>query len=86
MLSTVLFSGSYTNEIGSIAIRMSNSIGVANIIGEKGDMKDPPMFDSSYVVNWLKRLKMWLMQKSAHLGNMCARYGNLVAYALDQKL
>ena len=48
---------------------MSSSYMVADIKGEKDDMKDLPLFDSTNVVNWSKRLKMWLMQKNKnHLG------------------
>ena len=35
---------------------------VADSKTEKDDMKDLPMFDSTNVVNWSKRLKMWLMR------------------------
>ena len=30
---------------------------------EKEDIKGLPMFDSTNVVNWSKRLKMWLMRR-----------------------
>ena len=42
---------------------------VADIKMEKDDVKGLPMFDSTNVVNWSKRLKMWPMRKTTnHLG------------------
>ena len=37
---------------------------VADNKGEKDDIKGLPSFDSTNVVNWSKRLKMWLMRKN----------------------
>ena len=42
---------------------------VADKQQEKEDMKGLPLFDSANVVNWSKKLKMWLMRKKRnHLG------------------
>ena len=50
-------------------LSMSTSNMVADSKTEKKDMKDLPMFDSTNVVNWSKRLRMWLMRRNRnHLG------------------
>ena len=48
---------------------MSDPIMVADVKGDKEDMAGLPVFDSSNVVTWAKKLKMWLMRKKRnHLG------------------
>ena len=48
---------------------MSTSNMVEDSKTEKEDMKGLPKFDSTNVVNWSKRLKMWLMRRNRnHLG------------------
>ena len=41
---------------------------VADMEKEKNDMMGLPMFDSTNVITWSKRLKMWLMKKAESLG------------------
>ena len=48
---------------------MSISNTVADNSTEREDIQGQPMFDSANVVNWAKKLKMWLMRKKCnHLG------------------
>ena len=50
-------------------LSMSTSNMVADNKAEKDDIKGRPLFDLTNLVNWLKRLKMWLMKKNRnHLG------------------
>ena len=61
---------------------------VADNEKEKSDMMGLPMFDSTNVVTWSKRLKMWLMRKRRnHLGleNRPERPPNNAAAAVRQE-
>ena len=61
---------------------------VADNEKEKSDMMGLPMFDSTNVVTWSKRLKMWLMRKRRnHLGleNRPVRPPNNAAAAVRQE-